>query len=159
MAKAVEWESGGLVLLPGQPLTGWITFGKVTQAQLYNEKVELNDLKGPLQPLQSVILITACVVFHLRTCWRFIDCRKPSFLVVLMTQDSCLHEAVNCEYLKREVVTYPLTHQGKAYMLVKCVNLLVTISPTWALAWLHCSSYQNPFPWPGEWAAQPWAAT
>ena len=56
-------ESGDLVLLPVQPLSGWITFGKVTQAQLYNEKIELNYLKGPFQLLQSVILITTHVFY------------------------------------------------------------------------------------------------
>lgn len=126
-------------------LTGWATFGKVAQAQLCNEKVELSYLKGPFQLLQSVILITAYVVFYLWKCWHFMDCHRLSFLVVLMTQDSWIHEAVNCEYLEREVVTCSLTQQGKAYLLMKCVNCFATIVPIRAFAWLHCSP-GNAFP-------------
>lgn len=57
------------------------------------------------------------------------DCHKLSFLVVLMIQDSWIHEAVNCEHLQKDIVVYPFTHQCKGYMPMQCVALFATIFP------------------------------
>lgn len=60
------------------------------------------------------------------------DCHKLSLLVVLMIQDSWIHEAVNCEYLQKEVVVYSFTYQCKEYMLRQCATLFATIFPVGA---------------------------
>lgn len=74
-----------------------------------------------------------------------------------MLQDSWVHEAVDCDYIKREVAIYTFTHQGKGYLLMKCANLFAIAFPFWGFEWLHCSSGTT-FPMTSQETARPWTA-